>query len=378
MPERYDIRLIEDAAALRELCARLVDLPRLGLDTEFHAEHRYWPDLMLVQLAEPGGPVWIIDPRRIVDLTPLGRVLERVEIVVHGGQQDVALMRRATGAVPTRLLDTQRCAGLLGLGYPTRLPLIARALLGREIQKAVGLSDWTVRPLTQRQRVYAAEDAVLTLELVEALEARLRARGRWAWAIESSALTIDEALSEPDESRAWLSWDIASSLEEVERSALQALVDWREEVGRANNQPARAVLSDGLALDLARRRPNTLDELAENRRLPASLVKRHGRVMLEVIQHALASGAPAPTPAPADLVLRAQVLELWASLVERDHEVARALLLPRSLAIQVAREGGSALRGWRAELARAAGLDALLAGRDKIAILADRVDVVGP
>lgn len=373
MTEAYDIRVVDDPIALRDLCARLCQLPRLGLDTEFHAEHRYWPELMLVQLAEPDGPVWLIDARRLNDLTPLGPVLEKVEIVVHGGQQDVALMRRATGSVPPRLIDTQRAAAFLGLGFPTRLPTIARALLGRDIEKAVGLSDWTTRPLTARQREYAAEDAVLTLQLTVELERRLTARGRWRWAVEASAETVTEALDEPDDASHWLGWDIASALDDTERAALQALLDWREEVGKALNQPVRSVLSDGLALDLARRRPVSLEDLQDNRRLPASLARRHGRALLEVLQRAATTTTRPPEPPSPPQVLFAQALELWAAIVERELEVPRSLILPRALALRVARRGLGALQGWRGELARQGGLDAFLDGRRRIGVAGDLI-----
>jgi len=72
----------------------------VGLDTEFHAERRYRPELMLVQLHLPTVGTWILDPRA-VDLHPLGPTLSSRPWIAPGASTDIRLMKTATGAAPT-------------------------------------------------------------------------------------------------------------------------------------------------------------------------------------------------------------------------------------------------------------------------------------
>ena len=89
---------------------------RLGLDTEFMPEGRYKPLLCLVQIVV-GERVEVLDP--IVDTfdpTPLAEVLADpdIEIVLHAGRQDVAILRREWKTTFTNVFDTQVAAGFAG------------------------------------------------------------------------------------------------------------------------------------------------------------------------------------------------------------------------------------------------------------------------
>lgn len=362
MVSRSELRLVDDEHALDAMLHALADAPRLALDTEFHAEHRYRPELMLIQIAAPDGRVWIVDAQKRLDLKALAPVLQRVPLVLHGGVQDIEILLRATGATPTRLLDTQRAAALIGLGYPTRLGAVARHALGVHMDKGASLTDWSLRPLVPRQLQYAAEDAAILLPLAEALERRLGELGRLGWAAEASQEVIAEAQQPSPEVESWMGWDIASQLDDEQRRAMRALFVWRDATGRGMDQPPRQILSDALALDIARRRPMTLGELIENRRIPQGLVKRHGAAIIGELRRAQELAAPAPRPPSQDELLRAQALELWAAAQERTSGLARALVLPRALALLVAARGLEALSGWRAE-AVGDQVEAILGGR---------------
>src|SRR5437763_16187264 len=76
---------------------------RLGIDTEFMSEGRYRALLCLVQVAvedeqaEDGVRILLIDALTEVAVQPLAELLAApaVEIVMHAGRQDVAILRRA-------------------------------------------------------------------------------------------------------------------------------------------------------------------------------------------------------------------------------------------------------------------------------------------
>lgn len=323
--------------------------PRIALDTEFHAERRYAPELMLVQLALPDGRSWVLDGR-VLDLRPLGAALCEAEWVVHCATFDVPLLVDATGARPRHVWDTQILAAFLGFDYPLRLDLLAGSALGLTVDKGASLTDWTQRPLSDAQLRYAAADATVTLALMEVLRERLPADRRAA-ALAASDELARESLVAPDPNRGWLNLDVATDFSLEVRRVLDALCTWREAEARNHDQPAFYLLSDGIALDLARRRPTTMSALLENRRLPPALAKRHGGALLQQIQAALRSSAEPPAALTRDQLRLARTLPVWALALEDELGVAARLLMPPELARRVAMQGVEAWTGWRQDLA---------------------------
>jgi ribonuclease D len=45
--------LITDSKTLSDFCARIAQSPYIAVDTEFMRENSYWPELCLVQVADP-------------------------------------------------------------------------------------------------------------------------------------------------------------------------------------------------------------------------------------------------------------------------------------------------------------------------------------
>ena len=90
---------------------------RFGLDTEFVSERRYRPLLCLVQIVV-GDRIEILDPLADLDARPLAGVLAdpAIEVVLHAGRQDVALLKRSWNTAVTNIFDTQVAAGFAGYG----------------------------------------------------------------------------------------------------------------------------------------------------------------------------------------------------------------------------------------------------------------------
>ena len=112
-PEPTPPRWVADAPALDALMAELLDEPRYTVDTEFHRERTYYPKLALLQIGWSGG-IALVDPLA-VDVAPLAKLLDGPGMVVfHAAQQDLEVLLRATGTLPSRIFDTQVAAGFLG------------------------------------------------------------------------------------------------------------------------------------------------------------------------------------------------------------------------------------------------------------------------
>src|SRR6476646_10812945 len=148
---------------------------RFGLDTEFVSERRYRPLLCLVQIVV-GERIEILDPLAELDPSPLAELLAdpEIEVVMHAGRQDVALLKRSWDTDVTNIFDTQVAAGFAGYGAQSGYESLVRSLLGVSAKGAEGFSRWDRRPLTEDQIVYARADVEHLLPMADALKERLR------------------------------------------------------------------------------------------------------------------------------------------------------------------------------------------------------------
>lgn len=357
-------QLVASKPALQRLCTHVRSLERVGLDTEFHAERRYRPELMLVQLADDQGQSWLVDPKAI-DLHPLAEALSGRVWVAFAADTDVALLT-ALGGRPSALHDPQRLAGMVGHEWPRSLADLCKAELGVVLDKAPALSDWSRRPLSETQRRYAADDAIMAMRLWDALAARAD-DARIAWTLEDGAAVVEKAGAVSDPDARWLRLRVAPRLDEQARAALHRLSVWREEQAIAAGQPPWSILPDAHLLDLARRRPATQKDLQAHRRMHRGKVRKHGAEWLEMIHAPPDTDTPAGPPPDRDI--REAALRLAGIAIGRRHGISARLLLDDAWTERVVRDGPSALRGWRAAL-MGADLEDLLAGRADLTISA--------
>src|SRR3954462_4505334 len=163
---------------------------RFGIDTEFVSESRYRALLGLVQvvveLADGSQHIELLDPVEGFDHEPLASIWAdpHVEVVIHSGGQDVAILRRAWGAGPTNVFDTQIAAGFAGFSAQAGYGNLLQASLGVRLAKSAGFTRWDRRPLTAEQLDYAAKDVEDLLALTDDLQRRLQESGRLDWARE--------------------------------------------------------------------------------------------------------------------------------------------------------------------------------------------------
>ncbi|MGE4014292.1 MAG: ribonuclease D, partial [Alphaproteobacteria bacterium] len=171
--------MITETKALAEFCHRLADEPYVTIDTEFLREKTYWPKLCLVQLAgkDEARAIDVLAPG--LDSTPLYELLDNEKIVkvFHAARQDVEIFYKATGRVPRPVFDTQVAAMVCGfgdsVGYETLVSKLARA----SIDKSSRFTDWSLRPLTERQVQYALADVTHLRLVYEKLRAQLERSG---------------------------------------------------------------------------------------------------------------------------------------------------------------------------------------------------------
>ena len=151
---------ISTEADLAAFCDRAAAFDAVAVDTEFLRERTYHPRLCLVQVATPEESV-AIDPIALGDLAPLADLLanERVIKVFHACPQDMEVLLQSLGVLPAPIFDTQVAAAFLGERLQTSYNGLVHAFLGISLPKSESLTDWSRRPLTEKQLEYARFNA---------------------------------------------------------------------------------------------------------------------------------------------------------------------------------------------------------------------------
>ena len=362
-----DVRLIAERAREER---------RLGLDTEFLPEGRYRPLLCLVQVVV-AEDVWVLDPLAGFDPAPLAGVLADpgIEIVVHAGRQDVAILRREWRTDVATVFDTQVAAGFAGFSAQAGYNGLLHDVLRIRLPKTASFTRWDARPLTEEQLRYARGDVEHLLPLADEIRSRLVARGRLDWAREECR-AVEHASDERDPEEVWRRLPRANGLDARERAVARELAAWRERTAMRENRPVGAVLRDPTVVELAKRTPASRKDLAQIRGVNPDVVRRRGDDVLAAIQRGRAaeplrhdevdrvSTEPqdGPVIALAEALVRARAQEAGLAY---ELIAARADLTP---IVVTARRGEKepdvrTLRGWRRELVGAELLELLAGGR---------------
>lgn len=366
--------LVDDEAGLDQVIGELVGAPRYAIDTEFHRERTYFPQLALVQIGWEGGLV-LIDPLAL-DISPLKRVFETDAVaVLHASSQDLEVMQLATGTVPRRIFDTQIAAGFMGLRTPS-LASLHDQLLGLKLPKANRLTDWLRRPLEPEQQSYAASDVANLLEIQDRIEERLEVLRRREWAEAECEIARSRGATVRDPAEAWTRIKEARSLGARARTAARELAAWREQTAQDRNIPVRHLLPDLAIVALSQRPPRSADDVGKARGLERrSLSRKDAAAVVEVI--AASVDLPAPESRSnrsnqgPDLRPAVTLIAAWLSQYAEDHELDPALLGSRSDIEEFVRGGESRLSsGWRHDMAGAA-IESLLAGDAAVAFDGD-------
>lgn len=366
-----DIRILSTAAELRAFGQRASDEAEVAVDTEFHAEHGYWPRLMLVQVATRRELV-IVDPlARGIGGQELGGLLEVLfaperTVVGHALDRDLEILLRAGGLLPRRVWDTQVAASFLGPVAQPGLAKLLASFLGIELAKQFTMADWSRRPLPADLADYAADDVRHLLPLGDALRAELAKRDRLAWVEDECAALVDPVrYGPPDPESAWRQLRSRSrgDLEQVHR--LKALAAERERIAMELDRPRRAVLPDDLLEDLARRAPRSSQEIVgDTHRRYSPGLRDHASRWLDALRRAAATPPRPPEPTRSLAPAQEGLLTLARLLVTsraREAEVAPGRILPAveaglaDVLCDPPRDRGAlfaalGLAGWRAAL----------------------------
>ena len=383
--DAQELNLVTTTEALKQACEELAKGDFLALDTEFHRESTFWPKLCLVQAATSTYDV-LIDPLADgMDLQPFLDLISapsRVK-VFHAARQDMEIFTRMIGTPPAPIFDTQVAAMAAGLGDSISYENLVSQLLKARVDKSSQFTDWTQRPLTNKQLTYARGDVTHLREAYVILRDQLTKMDRMRWIEEETSILADPATYDSDPENAWKRMKLRNPNKPY-LALIAAVSAWREEIAQSLDKPRSRVLKDDAVQEIATQKPKDEKAMDRLRAVPKGFSRStNGRELLKVVQSVLEDpNAFAPeykrrapqTPPPSGLP---EMLKVLLKAVADDQGVAPRLIANSADIDRIACEEDpdvAALSGWRREvfgeqaLALKAGKLALACGPDGVRV----------
>ena len=175
------MQVITATADLVRFCKAAADYDFVTVDTEFLRETTYWPKLCLVQAATLDEAV-LIDPlAEGLDFNPFLELMADTSItkVFHAARQDIEIFVKMSGQVPSPTFDTQIAASVCGFGDSVSYDNLVRSVVGVQIDKSSRFTDWSARPLSEKQLTYALADVTHLRDIYAELRSKINEMDRW-------------------------------------------------------------------------------------------------------------------------------------------------------------------------------------------------------
>ena len=372
----HPMRVISATADLQTLCEDLGSADYVTVDTEFLREQTFWPQLCLIQIAGPAGEA-IIDPMAAgLDLSAFYKLMtnENIVKVFHAARQDIEIVFTKTGAVPHPVFDTQVAAMVCGFGESISYVNLVKKITGADIDKSSRFTDWSRRPLTEKQLVYALGDVTHLRDVYQSLKSQIDAAERHSWLSEEMSTLTNPETYDTDPDKAWQRLKLRVKGRKS-LSVLMELAGWRERLAQAQDVPRGRILRDEALYDIANQMPQTPEALGQLRTLSDGFARSNrAKDIIDAVKRGLARdiktlpkiehGEPLSAEATATLELLKVLLRSAAA----QHKVAPRLIAASEDLERLATEdepGIAALTGWRRKLF---GEDALALKRGETAL----------
>lgn len=379
------MKLITTTDELAGFCRSLAGAEFITVDTEFMRERTYWPKLCLAQVAGPDDAAAIDALAEGIDLAPLDELMANPGVlkVFHAARQDVEIFYLRMNKVPQPLFDTQVAAMVCGHGEAASYESLASKLAKAKIDKSSRFTDWSRRPLSERQITYALSDVTHLRVVYEKLKRQLDRTGRFSWIAEEMAVLNDPATYRADPEQAWRRLRPRGASPRL-LAILREVAAWRERTAQRIDIPRQRLLRDEQLLEIASHAPKTAEELARTRGLGRGFAEGwQGRELLEAIEKGRKlpdSELPARDRAPEQLRAPSAVVDLLRTLLRVKAEQAgvAARLVASSEEIDRLAAGKRdvhALDGWRREIFGDDAVD-LIEGRLALSLDGDQAKLI--
>ena len=370
------MQIITDTQKLADFCRRAAAADFVALDTEFMRETTFWPRLCLIQMAAGDEEVIVDTVVDGLDLAPFYELMgdESALKVFHAARQDIEIIHHQAGIIPHPVFDTQIAAMVCGFGDSVSYGMLVSKLLKQEIDKTSRFTDWSRRPLSEKQLNYALADVTHLRMLYPKLRGQLDRSERASWLDEEMAVLTDPATYESHPEEAWRRLKMRVKSNKA-LAIMMELAAWRETEAQAQDVPRNRILKDDAIYDIANQAPRSLDELSGLRSIHGGFAKSgRGKAVLEAVERGLGRDhgklprVKRGSPAPAEALAIIDLLRVLLKNAAARHGVAQKLIANADDLEKIARSDKAdvpAMKGWRYKLF---GEDALAVKRGEIAL----------
>lgn len=379
------MKLITTTDELAAFCKPLAETEFIAVDTEFMRERTYWPKLCLAQVAGPEDAAAIDTLADGIDLAPLDELMLNPKVlkVFHAARQDLEIFYLRLQKVPGPLFDTQVAAMVCGHGEAASYESLATKLAKAKIDKSSRFTDWSRRPLSERQITYALSDVTHLRVVYEKLKRQLDKTGRFSWIAEEMAVLSDPAIYRADPEQSWRRLKPRGASPRM-MAVLKEIAAWRERTAQRIDIPRQRLVRDEQLLEIASHAPKSIEELAATRGLGRGFAEGwQGRELMEAIERARAlpeSELPVRDRPPEQIRAPGAIVDLLRTLLRLKADqagvagrlVASADELDR---LAAGKRDIGALKGWRNEVFGADAVD-LIEGRLALALNGDQPKLI--
>lgn len=381
---------ITTTADLQKFCDHAAGSAFVTVDTEFLRERSYYAQLCLVQLAVPGEEPWdavLVDTlSEGLDLSPLWGLMANKAVVkvFHAARQDLEIFYLTSGIMPEPLFDSQVAAMVCGYGEQVGYETLVRRICNAGLDKSSRFTDWSRRPLSEKQKAYALADVTYLRQIYTVLAEQLQQTGRAGWVEEELAVLTAPETYRIDPETAWKRVKTRSNSPRF-LSVVQRLARLRETLAQTRNVPRNRIFKDDVILELAATRPQTLADLGKSRLLQRDARKGDlADSIIREVQEAMALPKDQLPTVPEQRVRKGGhegLLDLMRVLLKARAEevgVAQKLIATSADLDDIVSSMGAdlpVLQGWRREVF---GADALRLKAGEIALSSDgdRVKII--
>ncbi|PHR85709.1 MAG: ribonuclease D [Colwellia sp.] len=280
-------QLIEDEISLQKLCQQYSKAKILAIDTEFVRTRTLYPKLGLLQIFD-GKQLALIDPIAINDLSPFWQLLtnENIVKVLHACSEDLEVFLTSANCKPVNLIDSQIIMSFLGHGLSMGYAAMVEHFTGIELDKSESRTDWTKRPLTQKQLDYASADVDYLFQLYPKLLTEIKQVARLGYAKQETQLLIDKKFTPIDENNLYSQMKLAWRLNSKQLNTLQHLARWRFQQAKKRDLPIGFVAKDHTLMAVAQYNPQTIEAMNQLKGAELLDIRHKGKSMLSIVKQA--------------------------------------------------------------------------------------------
>lgn len=278
-------QLITTQSQLNQFVSSISTAKILAIDTEFMRRRTLYPEVALIQVFD-GTHLALIDPLCDIDFEPFWQLLNNDKIlkVLHSPSEDIEVFQKFAGFVPHPMFDTQFALQLLGEGNCVGFASMVKTLLNVEIDKSESRTNWLQRPLTEKQLDYAASDVYYLLPCFEKIIEQISERKLTEIVIqESQLIAIKRAFETPDE-YVYLDIKNAWQLKPRDLAVLKELAAWRRSKAQKKNLALSFILKEHNMVEVAKRRPSSINSLRNIPGIELSEVNRSGKEIIQCVE----------------------------------------------------------------------------------------------